>query len=118
MSQAVMATPAADVQAAVVEWAPFRLKAGVTEQDLLVASEGLQEDFLARQPGFVRRELLRAGDGWWVDLVYWADAESALGVLAAAAASPVCHRYFALMEGAEHADPGAGVTHLVVKRRY
>jgi hypothetical protein len=54
---------------AVVEWAPFRMKLGVDETALLRSSEELQMQFLAKQRGFIRRELLRGGDGNYVDLV-------------------------------------------------
>lgn len=101
-----------------IEWAPFTLKDGVAEEALLNASEALQTDFLARQEGFVRRELMRGADGGWVDLVYWHDEETASRAGAAAMESPVCHRYFALMVGADHADPGAGVSHFTIRETY
>jgi hypothetical protein len=103
---------------AVIEWAPFTLADGVAEATLLDASEALQRDFLAAQPGFVRRELLRAADGGWVDLVVWADAESAERVMEGAGASAACAAYFALMRGADPANPGAGVAHLRRVRAY
>ena len=93
----------------VVEWAPFRLAEGVPESRLLAASHRLQEAFLARQPGFVRRELLRGGNGDWADLVWWADRKAADDAMKAAAESPVCHSYFHLMAGAP--DAGNGVLH-------
>ena len=103
----------------VVEWAPFRLAAGVTEAALVEASEALQRDFLRHQPGLVRRELLRAPDGGWVDLVHWADAAAAEAMVRAAAESEACAAYFRLMEGGvDLADPGAGVVHLRRVRAY
>jgi hypothetical protein len=95
----------------VVEWAPFRLAAGVTEETLLEQSDALQRDFLEHQPGFLRRELLKGSDGEWVDLVVWADAESAEAVIAAARESATCHRYFGLMQGGENFDAGDAVAH-------
>ena len=97
---------------AVIEWAPFRPRPGVTEEAILAASEVLQRDFLGRQPGFRRRELLRAADGAWVDLVEWADEASAHAIVAEIAASPACQAYVHLMEGADTMDPAAGVLHL------
>src|SRR5688572_17630060 len=81
----------------IVEWAPFRLKAGVADAALLEASQALQQDFLARQPGFVKRELLRGTDGQWVDLVFWRDEASANAIMALIAASDSCQTYFHLM---------------------
>ena len=103
---------------AVVEWAPFQLRAGAGEAELLAASEALQHDFLQHQPGFVRRELLRGADGGWVDLVLWQDEPSAMAAMQAAGASPVCHAYFHLMGGVETMDAGAGVLHLRRVRAY
>lgn len=99
------------VESVVVEWAPFRVATGVPEATLLDASEALQRDFLAHQPGFLRRELLRGDDGQWVDLVYWANEASAKGVIEAVASSPVCQSYFQLMVGGDGIDPSAGVLH-------
>lgn len=101
-----------------VEWAPFELAEGVTEQELLDASAALQLDFLNAQDGFMRRELLHAGDRRWCDLVYWRSAESAERATRNAAASPVCFRYFRLMVGADAAEPGAGVRHFARRRMY
>ncbi len=92
-----------------MEWAPFRLKPEATEAELAAASETLQRDFLAAQPGFLRRDLLRGPDGAYVDAVWWATPEAAAAAMALAADSPVCSRYFALMsENGE--DAGAGVS--------
>ena len=105
-------------QEVVVEWAPFRLAEGVSEEALLKASETLQEAFLANQRGFVRRELLRGTDGQWADLVHWEDEAAANAVFAAAGESAICHEYFRLMAMPEGADPAAGVLHLRRVRTY
>jgi hypothetical protein len=103
-------------RAAVIEWAPFRTRSGVHERELLAASDALQ-GFLETQQGFVGRQLLAGKDGW-VDLVYWTDDESAQAIMAAVAESETCHRYFALMDGMDHADPGAEVSHFRIARSY
>ena len=82
----------------VLEWAPFRLKAGVDEVTLLEASERLQRDFLARQDGFVRRELIEGAEGAYVDLVWWDSFAASQGAMKKAAASAACSAYFALMD--------------------
>jgi len=46
-------------EGAVIEWAPFRLREGVTESELLEASNAIQRNFLDGRPGFLRRELAR-----------------------------------------------------------
>ena len=98
-----------------IEVAPFRLRDGVTEARLLEASEAIQRDFLARQPGFLRRDLARAADGRWADVVYWADEPSAHAAMARAGESAACRAYFACMVGVDGGeDPGAGL--LVLRR--
>lgn len=104
-------------QGLVVEWAPFTVRPGVSDAELAAASDVLQREFLAAAPGFVARDLLRGGgEREWVDLVLWRDRESAERVTKAAFESPVCLKYFALME--QNADPAAGVQHFAVRRRY
>jgi hypothetical protein len=112
-------TPTAAADDAVIELAPFRLRDGVTEAALLAAADAIQRDFLARQPGFVRRDLARGEDGRWADVVYWADGASAAAAMAAAMASPSCGAYFALMLGANGGDdPGEALLHLRRVRAY
>jgi hypothetical protein len=105
-------------RAVVVEWAPFRLVEGVGERELLAASDTLQRDFLAHQPGFVRRELLRGANGAWADLIHWSDEATANAALAAAGQSAVCQEYFKLILMPDGADPAAGVLHLTRVRTY
>lgn len=96
-----------------IEWAPFLLAEGISEETLLRASATLQDDFLSLQPGFRRRELLRGPGGrQWVDFVVWKDRLSADAALARVAQSPACHAYFQLMVQANLHEPGAGVLHL------
>lgn len=103
-------------EAAVVEWAPFLLRADVDEPTLITAADGLQRDFLGRRDGFVRRELLRGPDGRWADLVVWRDAAAAEAARDAAGSSAQCSAYFALMR-CDAADAG-GMRHLQRVRVY
>lgn len=93
----------------VVELAPFSVAEGVTDERLIAASEDLQAEFLSNQKGFIRRELLRGEGREWMDLVVWADKASAAAAIENAAQSPVCFRFFELMD--ENGDgAGDGVT--------
>lgn len=102
----------------VVEWAPFTVIEGADEQKVVAASEALQRDFLAKQPGFVKRDLLRIDERRWVDLVVWESRAAVDHAMRAAATSQACHAYFSLMVMNEHADPAAGVTILDPIRSY
>ncbi len=102
----------------VIEWAPFRLTPGVSETDLLEASEALQTDFLQPQAGFLRRELVHLSGEQWGDLVYWESEAAAKRAMETAASNPACFRYFHLMEDADHNEPGQGVQVLAVRKSY
>lgn len=95
----------------VVEWAPFAVKSDVDDVELIAASEALQNDFLLRQRGFIRRELLKGQNEQWVDLAFWESRDAADQAVRNAAESPACFQYFQLMADADHDDPGAGVLH-------
>jgi hypothetical protein len=116
LEQTVEAMPATAEY--VLEWAPFELKPGVAEADLLAASDALQTEFLSQQPGFIRRELLRGKDGQWVDTVYWRSLAKAEQAARLVMESPVCLRYFELMVMPESDDPNAGVSHFTHVRTY
>lgn len=96
--------------AAIVEWAPFGLREGATEEQLLTASEQLQRDFLSKQKGFLHRRLVRGEDGGFVDIVLWESAEAANLAMEQAGSSAVCATYFSLMRP-EEAEACAGVSH-------
>ena len=102
----------------IVEWAPFRVRTGVTERELIEAAAAMQSDFLEIQDGYVRRELLQGADGLWCDLVYWRDDASAKAAMEQAMENAVCRAYFALMRGVDQEDPGAALLHLRVRRAY
>lgn len=96
----------------VLEWAPFQVLEGVTEAALVAASQKLQQEFLSRQPGFVRRELLRAGADRWVDLVHWQNRAAADKAMEIAHQNAACQAYFALMVPPPNQDLSQGVLHL------
>lgn len=101
-----------------VEWAPFKLAEGVDEATLLAASEALQSEFVSKQSGFIRRELVKVKDNQWADIVYWNSLEEAEQAAKNAANSPVCFKYFELMIGEDPNDPGTGVAHFEVVKTY
>ncbi|WP_448566300.1 antibiotic biosynthesis monooxygenase family protein [Thalassotalea ganghwensis] len=81
-----------------VEWAPFQLNEGVEEQQLIMAADNIQNDFLANQPGYIKRELLKASNDTWVDLIYWTDSAAAESAFQQAEHCNACGEYFALMK--------------------
>jgi hypothetical protein len=101
----------------VLEYAPFTLKPGADEAALLRLSKHLQDDFLAKQPGFVRRELVKSGERDYIDLVWWTSMKAATSAMESVAKSATCAAYFSLM-GANHDNPGDGVKHFRLLETY
>lgn len=102
----------------IVEWAPFTLAGGVDEDTLLAASEALQTEFVSKQSGFIRRDLVNLKENQWADIVYWNSLEEAEQAAQNAANSPACFRYFGLMMGEDLSEPGNGVAHFAVAKTY
>lgn len=81
--------------------APFRLAPGKTEQDLIAASNVFDRDFVSRQPGVLRRELVRKTDGSYIDIVQFRSQKDMDKVVEAEMASSICHAFFAVMDMSE-----------------
>jgi len=95
-----------------IEWAPFTLVEGVDETTLVTAAEALQAGFLATQRGFIRRELLKAGERQFVDIIYWRSREEAEAAARLVMDSAAGQKYFQLMVPPAKDDPTGGVIHL------
>jgi hypothetical protein len=101
----------------VIEWAPFRTRPGVDEATLVRLSQQLQTEFLEKQDGYQRRELVKAGDGEYVDIVWWSSMEAAETAMKHVAQSATCNAYFGAMVP-EDGEPSVGVKHLHLIHRY
>ena len=86
--------------------APIKLAEGKTEADLLAASQIFQRDFVAHEPGVLRRELVRKPDGTYLDIVQFRSHEDFLDVLQKEMESPVCETFFSVMDLSDY-DPDA-----------
>lgn len=78
--------------------APFKLAAGKTEADLIAASDMFQNQFVDSRPGVIRRELVRTGDGKYLDIVQFRSVEDAQAIMKEEMESNVCHEYFSVMD--------------------
>lgn len=65
------------MNADILEVVTFTLKPGADEAKFL-ADNSAVERFCRNQPGFVSRRLSRDDEGGWIDMVEWADKQSAL----------------------------------------
>lgn len=95
----------------VLEWAQFKLSPGVTDAQVLEASDAVQREFLSTQKGFIRRELLNGKDGQWSDLIYWESQAAADLAAKNVEKSGACNAYFQCMTEVSHGAVNAGVLH-------
>lgn len=82
----------------IVEISRFRLVAGTDEGDFLRAAEETQTGFLAEQPGFHSRELLRGDDGAWMDVVRFDSLEAAQAAFGRFPEAPSAHAFEAMLD--------------------
>jgi len=78
--------------------APIKLAKGKSEADLLAASDRFQTEFASKQPGILRRELVRTGEGEYIDIVQFRSAEDAQDVMKKEQESTACHEFFGVMD--------------------
>ncbi len=78
--------------------ARFKLAAGRNEADLLAASDKFQKEFANAQPGLIRRELIRKGDGEYLDIVQFRSMEDAMTIIEKEKESVACHAFFSVMD--------------------
>lgn len=102
----------------IIEFAPFTLGAGVDESTLMAASDALQAEFLSRQKGFLKRDLVKVENGKWADILYWDSRESVEQALQEAPNNPAALKYFQLMMNTEHDDASASMMLLSVAKSY
>jgi len=63
-------------QFGMVEITSFQLKEDISIEKFTKAAESMQEQFLAKQSGFLKRTLTVSEDGVWTDIVFWKDQGS------------------------------------------
>ena len=89
-----------------IEWAPFEVAGHVSDMQLEQAAAALEVNFLQKQDGYLRRELLKGKGKQWVDLVYWSSPQAAAKAAEDANTSEAFLEYFSLMVGLEDAEDG------------
>ncbi len=62
-----------------VELVEFKLKEGVDVENFLQASESFFDEFLKKQPGLIKRNLIKENDVWG-DLVLWNSVEESQAI--------------------------------------
>ncbi len=87
--------------------APIKLAAGKTETDLLSASARFQKEFVDSEPGIIRRELVRTGEGTYLDIVQFRSEEDAMTVVEKEKESLACHAFFSVMDLGAESESGS-----------
>jgi hypothetical protein len=83
--------------------APIRLRATVTEETLLAASDDFEARFVKTQDGIIKRILVKdVSDGDYADIVFFSDLEAMDRVIEAERTSEVCAAFFSIMEGEDY----------------
>ncbi len=101
----------------ILEYAQFTLKPGVSDEQLRAAAQSLNEGFLAQQPGYLRRELVKLDGRTHADLIWWRSHEEAAAAMEKAAQSPACSTYYGVMD-LNPDNPDEAVKHYKVVARY
>ncbi|EAQ63207.1 hypothetical protein MED121_01265 [Marinomonas sp. MED121] len=81
--------------------APIKLAQGVTEAELLVASDTFQKEFVDHEACILRRELVKKSDTEYLDIVQFSDEQSVYQIMEKEQNHPVCQAFFALMSFSE-----------------
>lgn len=92
-----------------IQLAPGKLKAGVSEETAVKASDAFDRDFVRKQGGVMKRILLRGKDGTYADLVFFESKEAAERIAQAEQMGhPACNAFFELWE-MDTSKPDMGV---------
>ena len=83
---------------AVTVLASIKLAAGKTEVDLLTASDIFEKEFVSKEAGVIRRELVRKSDNEYIDIVQFRSMKDMEHVMEKEKTSPICHAFFAVMD--------------------
>ncbi len=97
----------------VIELVQFKAKSGVSDIEVLAASQEAHDGFLAKQRGYVSRELLKSSEGAWVDIVHWETMEDAQAAMDSFMGHPSTKKF------GEVIDPSSiKMMHLKVAKKY
>ncbi len=73
------------------------LAPGVSEAEFIEASDRFQRDFVSKQPGVLRRELLRRESGDYVEIIQFRSSEELADVVEKEKTSEACHSYLKMI---------------------
>jgi hypothetical protein len=83
---------------AITVLASIKLAVGKTEADLLTASGIFEKEFVSKEAGVVRRELVRKGDNEYIDIVQFRSRKDMEEVMEKEKTNSACHDFFSVMD--------------------
>jgi len=101
-----------------VEWAPFVKDKGVSDQQLISAADLVNHEFLVKQPGFIKRELIKKNDTEYADVIHWNTKEEAIAAGEKVFNCGKCNEYFKLMDMEASVDAGKGFSHYEILKEW
>lgn len=75
----------------------FNVKSNVTNQQVINSAKPIKE-IMRGWDGFISRELVKVGQGKWIDIVHWENIESAKIAQQKAMENDVCLKFFNLID--------------------
>jgi heme-degrading monooxygenase HmoA len=85
-----------------IEILTFRLRAGVAAEAFISENRRVQEEVVARQPGFLSRELARGEEGEWLVVVRWESRAHSAASMEAFGASPHTSDFLEMIDGSSY----------------
>jgi len=101
-----------NAQETTIEWAPFVKNIATTEQQLIAAAEQVNTEFLSKQKGFIKRELVKKNEQEYADIIYWQNKSDALNAGEKVFTCIKCNEYFKHMNAKEKS--GEGFSHYTI----
>lgn len=77
---------------------PFSRSFDIPEEELIKAASAVSDEFLANQPGFIKRSLHKSHDGVYVDVIQWRSFSDAKKAENQVNKCEVCQYYINLMD--------------------
>jgi len=101
-----------------VEWAPFVKAKGITDKQLVNAANSVNLEFLSKQVGFIKRELIKKNDLEYADVIHWSSKQEALKAGEKVFDCEKCNEYFKLMDMQASANAGSGFSHYIILKSW
>lgn len=82
----------------VIEVVTFTINAGVSVDQFATLNKAVENEHVARQPGFISRESAAGENATWLVIVHWADTASADASMASFATAPSTAAFMAAIK--------------------